>query len=359
MVKKLFIAWLVLDTLCFSSSKAQDCSSTLEQARSGFENGYLYTIPSTLKPCLDNGFDPAQKKEAYLILTRTYLLIDDPISAEDSYLKLLKLDPEYNINADLDPVDIVYLNENFTTTPIFILFAQLGFNSSSASVIQNFGVDNTSLSQETYGSAIGLNFGVGVELNINDHFSLGTELNFYSKNYTYQNILFGNDVQSFDESQSLIEVPLFLKYRMSYKKWRPYAYAGISVNYLLTSEAEVSLVDVIDLGEDGQTEFSVIGPPEDLIDAREALNYNLLAGIGTRFRIGYNYLFFDLRYHYGLNNFVNQAGQYSNPSLLYKYGYVDDLKRMQSVSFSVGFIKPLYKPRKIEKKTGFLSNIFN
>ena len=162
MVKRLFIAWLVLNILCHTQTSAQDCSNTLERARAGFESGYLYTIPAILKPCLDNGFNKSQRIEAYLILTRTYLLIDDPISAESSYLKLLNEDPEYEINAEVDPVDIVYLNENFTTTPIFILSANFGLNSSNASIIQNYGVDNTDFSNESYKSSFGINFGVGV-----------------------------------------------------------------------------------------------------------------------------------------------------------------------------------------------------
>lgn len=356
MVKRLFIAWLVLNTLSYSW--AQDCSTTLEQARTGFGKGDLYTIPALLKPCLENGFNKVQKIEGYLILTRTYLLIDDPISAEESYLNLLSLDPEYEINSEVDPVDIVYLDKKFTTTPIFIVFAKVGFNAANASVIQNYGTDNTSSSQEGYKASYGFNIGAGIELNINESLSLGTELNFSTRNYEYTNTLFNGDTQTFIESQSLIDFPFFLKYRFQYKKFSPYFYGGFALNYLLASNAEVELIDLIELGEDESSEFSVKGPQENISTLRESLNRFVFAGIGTRYRIGYNYLLFDIRYYYGLNNFVNQEGQYTNNALLYQYGYVDDLKRMESLSISIGFIKPLYKPRKIENKKGFFKRLF-
>ncbi|MTI38954.1 hypothetical protein, partial [Fulvivirga lutimaris] len=157
-------------------AQRSNCAETLNQAQQQFDDGHLYSIPSILKPCLDNGFNKTQKIEAFLILTRTYLLIDDPISAEDSYLKLLALDPEYKIDRENDPVDIVYLDEKFTTTPIFILFGRIGLNASNASEISNYGVDNTDLTRESYNAVLGFNLGGGTELNITDNFSLGLEM---------------------------------------------------------------------------------------------------------------------------------------------------------------------------------------
>ncbi len=348
--------------LCFSIlTKAQrvDCDQTLERARNNFAEGHLYVISSILEPCLSNGFNKNQKIEAHLMLTRTYLLIDDPIKAENSYLNLLKLDPEYDINEEVDPVDVVYLNDKFTTTPIFVLSFKGGVNSSNASVIQNFGTDNTSDSNEKYSSSIGFNFGAGIELNLSDHLSLGFETNFLTQRYQYKNQFFNGDTQNFSERSSVIDAPLLLKYRTKINKFYPFVYGGISHQYLLSSKGEFELIDVGPTATDGspQAERQVTGPEENLKELRNNLNRFLVGGIGASFRLGYNYIFVDARYYYGLTNFVNQEAQYSNPRLLYQFGYVDDLKRMQTLSISIGWIKPLYKPRKIEGNKGFFNRI--
>jgi hypothetical protein len=357
MIRFGLIVFLIFSTLHLTFSQRSTCSETLEEARRNFDAGHLYIIPSILKPCLDNGFNRSQKIEAYLILTRTYLLIDDPISAEDNYLKLLKLDPEYKIDPERDPVDIIYLNEKFKTTPIFIFFAKVGINSSNASSIGNYGVDNTSRSNEKYTSAIGFNIGGGSEFNVSDHFSIGLEVNFHSKKYEYSNTLFEGDLQTFTEKQSLLGVPLFLKYRLHFNKIHPFIYGGLSYQYLISAKADVIIKDRSSNAEGIVSEFSVTGPPVSLDDLRTSINKFGILGIGFNYRIGYDYLFFDARYYLGVTNFVDEKSQYSNSSLLYKYGYVDDFKRMNTVSISFGYIHPIYKPRKNISKENFFKRL--
>ncbi len=340
-----------------SFAQRGNCAENLEEARQKFERGHLYSIPATLKSCLDNGFNKTQRIEAYLILTRTYLLIDDPISAEDSYLKLLGEDPEYDIDQQNDPVDIVYLSSKFTTTPIFIFFAKVGINSTGANSIGNYGVDNTTLSNESYSNLFGINIGGGLELNFNDHLSLGLELMLASRNYSYENKLFNGDFQELIERQTQIEAPFYFKYRAHFKKWHPFVYGGISFNYLLTSNGEVSLIDRFQTGEGDLSEFTVTGPEENLLKMRNTFTLSGIVGIGTSYRVGYNYVFADIRYNYGLNNIVNTENQYSNNTLLYKYGYVDDFKTLSSINVAFGFVWPIYKPRKIDSKKGFLSKL--
>ena len=69
---------------------------------------------------------------------------------------------------------------------------------------------------------------------------------------------------------------------------------------------------------------------------------------------------FDFRYAGGLSNIVDEEGQFSNSNLLYKFGFVDDDKRVNSWMLSVGYVYPLYKPRKIKKgiPKSFFKNIF-
>jgi len=344
-----------------SVGQSLSCEATLTKARESFEAGHLYGIPATLKPCLDNGFDKSQRIQAYLLLTRTYLLIDDPISAEDSYLKLLKLDPEYNIDKDRDPVDIVYLSEKFTTTPIFVLFAKAGGNLAMIDVIHNFGTDNTELSNEDYTNSGGIQLAAGSELNLNDQWSLGIELGVSRSNYIYENSFFNNDQQLLEERLTIGSIPVYLKYRQKFNKFRPFIYIGFSNDFIIDAKANVKLTDRVNAeNAEDIAEFQVTGPDVNLSKQRNFYNQSILFGIGTNYRIGYNYLSIDIRYSLGLSNIVDVDQQYGNSELLYKYGYIDDYKRLNRAFISIGYVKPLYKPRKKVKKSAksFIGKLF-
>lgn len=339
----------------------QSCAETLNSARESFSAGHFYGIPALLKPCLDNGFNRDQRIEAYWLLTRTYLFIDDPISAEDTYLKLLRQDYEYIIDEENDPIEMVYLSKKFKTTPIFMLYAKGGVNLSSIAVINNYGVDNTRTTEETYKNGFGFQLGGGAELNMNEHLSFGLEVNFHNRSYNYSNTLFRSDRQNFTEKQMGIDLPVFLKYRWDFEKIRPYVYGGMGFGYLLRAQANVKLVDRVNSGSDNIIESPVTGPEINITPQRNRFSQFAHGGIGVNYRFGYNYLVMDLRYMAGFSNIVNEPDQYSNDALLYNYSFVDDDKRMNTFAISVGFVKPLYKPRKIKKVSakGFFSRIFN
>ncbi|MEM9859007.1 MAG: porin family protein [Bacteroidota bacterium] len=360
-IKRILVSLSLVAALPLCSLAQQgDCGTVLLSAQENFDAGRLYGIPSLLKPCLDDGFSKDQRIRAYWLLTRTYLFIDDPISAEDSYLKLLKLDPEYKIDPENDPIDMVYLSRKFTTRPIFVLFGKLGFNLTNASVIQNFGVDNTPSTNESYSNRAGFQLGGGVEWNISDNWSVGLGADFVSRGYSYDNVLFEFDNQMFTENRISIDIPTYIKYRKKINKFVPYAYVGYTQHILVSSDGDLSLTDRASGNSENLSEFPVTGPSENLKQARQTFNRSLIFGIGSTYRVKYNYLFLDIRYLYGLNNIVAIDNQYENERLLYTYAFVDDDKRLNSLAINMGFMLPLYKPRKIVKnsKAGFFKKIF-
>ena len=174
-IKKILAAVLVLGYSLTASAQSNvtECEQTLARATDEFNAGHFYGLPSILKPCLEGSFTNEQKVRAYLLLTQAYLIIDDPIAAEDSYLKLLKADPEYIATPEKDPIDVVYLSQKFTTTPIFTPRIRLGINTSFVRTIHdnNTESDNTIVDTKQV-RALGLQFGGGIDWNINDNFSL-------------------------------------------------------------------------------------------------------------------------------------------------------------------------------------------
>src|SRR5882672_5910075 len=130
-LKKLLAGFFLIGYFGTAWSQSSECEQTLNQATDEFNAGHFYGIPALLKSCIDrNNFTNEQKVRAYLLLSQAYLIIDDPASAEDSYLKLLRADPEYVATNEKDPVDVVYLSKRFTSTPIFTPNIRIGGNTS-------------------------------------------------------------------------------------------------------------------------------------------------------------------------------------------------------------------------------------
>ena len=124
------------------SSVAQDqCAVALNEAEDRYETGRLYEIPELLNACLESGFTKEQKITAYRLLTLTYLYLNYYEEADKSYLELLKLSPEYDINDELDPMEIINHHDKFTTKPIYYLtLGKFGLNVSYANVLTDYSI---------------------------------------------------------------------------------------------------------------------------------------------------------------------------------------------------------------------------
>jgi hypothetical protein len=101
-------------------------------------------------------------------------------------------------------------------------------------------------------------------------------------------------------------------------------------------------------------EFPVQPRPEiSTTELRNQFNYSLLLGAGISYKIGLNYLVFEARYSNGMMNMVNSENRWREDfaegrALKFPSGHVDDDFKLNSVAIFVGFVKPLYKPRKIK-----------
>ena len=278
------------------------CTQTLSQAQDQFEEGHLYEIPAILKECLDGGFSKQERIQAYWLLTRTYLIIDDPISAENSYIELLRESPEYEIDEENDPIEIVYLSKKFTTTPIFeFTLLKAGVNFSIPSIITEYGAYNTTNNSEAYSWGTRFQLGPAIDYNINDNFSLSLELLFSLKSFSSEITYFNRDKLEYSENQTWVDIPLYVRYERKFGNWVPYVYGGYSINLLLNSSANSIFTNAEQSGVDASivTRTSEVNNVT-ISDQRKIFNTSWLTGIGTRYRIGYRYISLEARYNGGM-----------------------------------------------------------
>jgi hypothetical protein len=339
-----------LMVICSQSfAQKEDCEQTLNHAQEEFNAGHFYGLSSMLKSCVDHGFTREQRQRAYLLLTQAYLLLDDPIAAEDSYLKLLKANPEFVTDPNRDPMDVVYLSKKFTASPILSVFGKLGANVSPVSVIRYNYISDSKGVTENYSLRPGLFAGVGVDWNITDNISATGELNYSSTAYKdVESNIFLRDSKEVIDKQNWFTIPLSIKYSDNVGLVRPYGYFGFSASILLADKINITSLDNSpgEAGQEVNTQSSE-SPILDFKYKRNNLNRSLFLGGGVRYKWKLDYFFIDLRYSFGLSNITNLNALYQGDAVT-RWAHVDDLMRLNNLAFSLGYVHPLYKPRKLK-----------
>lgn len=346
------------------TSTDEDCDQKLSLAETEFSSGHFYGIPAILRNCLENGdLSKVQQVRAYLILCQVYLILDDPTAAGDNYLRLLKADPEFVPNENDHPIDIVYLSKQYTAMPIFTPHFRLGLNSSFYRLIHAISTEPY-MQNSSSPIKFGFQFGGGVDWNINENFSLCLEGNFASTNFErLLSGVVGTDETLIQGNQLWLDFPLYAKYMFAVSPtWKPFVYSGISAGLLLSASNQFTFTDNKPTG----AQLVAEGPSESVTNQRDKLSLSWVMGGGVRYKVGPNYIYADLRYAAGLTNMANdQTIFYQDPGSLdpaqignpnnylsnnvTRYHYISDLFRMDNLSLSFGFVKPLYDPRKVKK----------
>lgn len=157
---------------CGAAARAQsDCSQVLIDAENLYQSGQLYDISAKLMQCLENGFNKQQKQSAYRLLTLTYLNINQEEKAKNTLHMLLKLNPDYVITKEKDPVELYNLYQQFNVNPVFYLGLRAGANATRPFILHQR--SSSSLAERTdkfyhpfYGFALGGDFALPLYKNL-------------------------------------------------------------------------------------------------------------------------------------------------------------------------------------------------
>jgi len=333
------------------------CAESLIEAEGKYREGQLYDIPTILSECLENGFTKEEKIRAYRLITLSYLFLDYENEADETYLKLLKLSPEYKVNEELDPMELINHHEKFTTKPIFYLNPlKIGFNFSSANVTNEYSLSSPINKPDKYSPQVGFNAGFGTEMVIYKNIHLAAEFLITGETFHQQTTHWDFFITDMDYSFTKFQVPIMVKYNFFRGKINPFVSAGVSPVYVAKTSIK-NLEGVYRVATDIVGEYEEFPvqprPPISTTALRNQFNYSLLFGAGINYKIGLNYLVFEARYSNGMMNMVKTENRWREDfsegrALKFPSGHVDDDFKINSVSIFVGFVKPLYKPRKIK-----------
>ncbi|MBU8892313.1 MAG: PorT family protein [Bacteroidales bacterium] len=325
-------------------SQQSDCSFKLEEAESAYESGILDSIPSLLRDCTKEGFDDDELARAYKLLILTYLFEDYQDMAEFTMLKFLKKFPEYELKAN-DQVEFTYLYKSYQTVPVYSIGVMGGMNYSFVRIIDPYSLgSSTDYSGDYSVSGMGYQFGLQFERYINEKINIDLGAFFVNRKFNYQITQLDFTTIDYDESQSVISVPLTGTYDFSYKFLNPYVRIGFGIDYIIGASSGIKRII------DGGTQEDITGPDLDILNDRNTLNYDAIVGGGLKLKTKKGYGLLDLRYHFGLNNIVNSESRYSDGEKTFYYNYADDNFSLDNFYISVGYVFSFYKTKESLKK---------
>ncbi len=339
--------------ISFNHIAIAQCTKALKDAENEYEKGRLLDIPNNLEYCLNsNSFSKEETIRAYKLLTLVFIFSDQEKKAEEALIKLLKADPEHELQEQFDPAEIFYLYDKFNVDPIFRIGGRIGLNSSRVNVIDEFNVFSTNQVTRSYANRLGFTG----ELSIEKYLKKGIEINagFQASISSFNVVDIATDFNAFgertvifstdiSESQLSLKLPVFVRYNLNYESKEgitPFVLAGTAFNYLL----DARLIDSQRQGGTSRTANNV-----SLLVNNERKQYNVSAflGAGVKFRSKRVHFFsIEARYEISFLNYVNPENRFSSSLSTFGLTYVPDNLSLNHLSILFGYTRSIYNPKK-------------
>lgn len=359
-MKKIYLSSLIFisSLFFFSELKGQgDCTTTLQEAQTIYDEGRIHEVEEKLKDCLKSGFTSEEKVQALKLMALTYLYMDEPEKADEMILGILEENPLFKPNPAVDPVEFINLYESFRTTPIFRVGIKGGLNYAKPNFTSGGGVNNLNdlnLRGENK-LALGYRLGVAFELPLNKKMTLGTELKYVSTSFKMENLSLITDFQGNLVTDNLLittissyELPAYLQYKVMdikskelYKNSNVFVFLGGSVEYN-TGASSIALRNVENNQPVKEANYN--------LDYIVKLNYSAILGIGAKIQIGTGYFITDVKYRYGIMEVTDYTNSLNDLQPYYFDHYADyNTYKLTSLTLSVGYLQNIYNPKKKTK----------
>jgi hypothetical protein len=353
LIKRIFLLQFVLFMSCkLAAQSSTPCVQTLRLARATYEQGRLHEIESQLKPCLQGGFSKDEKAlevEGYKLLCLSYIYLEEPEKANEAMLNILKTDHDFQINPAVDPAEFVGLYSTFRTKAMFSIGLLVGPNATLPAVSTYYSVSGTASGKGSYTPKINVQIGAVFERHLFGKFTAAPELLLSNHAFSYTNpALFTDDntgasvtTQTGDIKQTWLDLNLLMQYKLGKRALNSYISLGPSVGLLMNASNSV------------KTEFAngqvISGPPIDLKPTSNTVGFSLIGAAGIKYKFGAIYLTANIRYQFGLSKIVDEKKK-SDPEATYNYALSPNIYSQQSAAFLVGFVLPIYSPKKLATK---------
>ena len=347
-----------LATLCIGQciGQARNCDQILQSARDLYQNGKIEQVnESMFVECFKNSDLTTQYQvEAYKHIILSNIYRNQPGQAKEYAKRLLRIDPDYRLDAESEPEEYVLLFRTLRRYPIYSLGINAGANVSYVDAFHNFSVDIDSRTDSYKNfTQVGIQVGAALSYNLTRDLQLLTGINYQNIRFKIENDgdnrLFDYTDLVYDEQLTFLTLPLSIEvdfgnnekylYDLKAEKKKIYGFfnLGAEVRYLFNAQANLVRSDSLR----SDIEFN----NESVKDKREQITFAAFAGAGLKYKIEGGFLKLEARATYGLNNITDSKQRYSSPKFIYQGGYLDNNFRLHAVSLSVGYCRSFYNPK--------------
>jgi hypothetical protein len=337
------ILLFVAPRLATAQQKTTTCAQTLRLARSVYENGRLHELPDLMKDCLSKTEWTTQERvDAYKLLTLAYIYLEEPEKADEMMLNILKTDPEFKPNDNIDPAEFVALYRTFRTEPVYRLGLKLGGNATQPNVHSYTALNEGT---ESYAYSFGFQGGVSAEIAIfNDMFTLNPELYFQTRAFKLDNSFFeGDQTTTGKVSLKSLTLPVSIQYPLPIgkkkvdKKWIPYVGAGVAVDFLLGVATDLE-TDV-----HGQSPVNT-----STTEKTQYKSFNIAPVIsgGVKGKVKKAEIVVELRYNFGTSTIFDKQKLYDSQTEVFGNKFVHGPFSLNTLQLSFGYLLNKYIPRK-------------
>ncbi|MFW5644899.1 MAG: outer membrane beta-barrel protein [Bacteroidota bacterium] len=319
------------------------CVLNLIKAQEQFSAGQIEEIPELLLDCIEKGFSPEDRIEAFKLLINAYIFDGFPDLAEKHMIIFLNEYPEYQVKED-DPYEFVVLFEQFDNHPRYSIGSFTGINFNSVMVTQPFGVYNVNEVKADYSGIPGFQIGAGFNYYLNPKLEVSAEAMFVKSGFDYEVKPFPFTTTQYSERYARIELPVSLLYAFHAKQISPYLRMGMHSSLLISASGE----SVRSYSNTGGVDINDISGNRKVITKdRNLFNLSPFVGTGARYKLTRAYMFLDVRYHFGLIPQVLPETRHDarNDDIWLFYHQQDDFT-LNMLSISLGYVRVFYNPRR-------------
>jgi hypothetical protein len=342
----------------------------LNKAEDDYEAGILIGIPEQITGRMAE-FSNAERVRAKKLLTLVYIFSDEEEKAEKALVDLLKEEPEYRLDPKVDPAELYFLYSQFRTEPIFKLSFRLGANNSYPTILGEYGTydinegalfingktksgavekdyanvfDTASLTPDNGSLAVSMWAELMAEKHVGKGIELGGGLQFRTSKYVAEQ--FNNSSQSIEwtNTRAMLRTPFQIKYTYNYsnrdKKILPYAIAGLSYDYILS--ANVDVTSTIGIGASDNIDIKNGKEPRQI----NVHNMSYYFGLGAKYRVNTHFLSVELRYELSPFNYIDGDYRLSNQTSSFEMGYNEPDLKINMLSLSFAYTISVHNPVK-------------
>ncbi len=324
----LFFLLLTIANNNIAVCQATDAEKALQQANGLFTNGEVEQIPQILYPYIEKGFNRKQKKEAHILIVKSYLFDDLQQKARESLIKLFHDFPEYTPLPE-DPKELQYIYELHKPFPVFSIGPCGGINFTSPAIESTYNVEGIT-TEKNSSAAIGNQFGLQMNGRIINNLDIRLDVLFNQSKYGFDQQI-NETLTSYTEKLTMLSIPLWLSPYYNINEHKIFLKLGGGLNTVLSSTGEIEIPN-------NKSSYST----SDIFVS----NYFFGGGAGFSFKVPTGYISIEGSYLIGTGNVIKSENRDNVEEMATLYNFRIDDYSLNSLMFSISYTFNFYKVKK-------------